>query len=75
MKITITARDFELTEPLKTRLEKKVLNGTRKNMRAKISYTIGLLRKKGLISINRGERGKLKIKLTSIGRELLKILI
>lgn len=53
---------------------RKQLNGTRKNMRAKISYSLGIIQKNGLISIGRGDRGKLEMKLTPIGKELVKLL-
>lgn len=55
-------------------LDRGILAGKRKNMRAKISYNLGIIEKNGLISINRGERGKLKINLTPIGKHLIKIL-
>ena len=63
-----------IRELLTILLKRKLLNGTRKNIRAKVSYTIGILQRNGIVSINRGERGKLKISLTPIGKELLKIL-
>jgi len=74
LKIIEEEKPDSLESFLSLLLERGLLTGKRKNMRAKISYTVGILKKNGLLLINRGERGKLKIELTPIGLELLKIL-
>jgi hypothetical protein len=63
----------ELLDILSEQKQYKILN--RKNMRAKVSYTLGILRRNGLIAVHRGARGKLKTKLTLIGKELLENII
>ena len=74
LKIINNNKPDSLESLLTILFEHKLITGKRKNMRAKISYTLGILQKSGLLSIDRGERGRLKIKLTPIGIELVKIL-